>query len=222
MPEKKGLYPSLLSADFARLGEQCQELRALGVKQVHLDIMDGSFVPEITFGEPVIRSLRKTTDQFFDAHLMVLHPETHIAGMKESGVDCMTVHVEACTHLNRTLQAIREAGMQAGVALNPATSLSQLEYVLDKVDQILVMTVDPGFGGQAYIPAMTDKIRTLRTWLEECGHPEIAIQVDGGITAENVQEVLDAGADRIVAGSGVFRGDLKHNVEQLQQAINER
>ena len=219
MPEKKGLYPSLLSADFARLGEQCAELKELGVHQLHLDVMDGSFVPQITFGEPFLKSLRQATDLFFDAHLMVVHPETHIESMKESGVDMMTVHAEACVHLDRTLQAIRDAGMLAGVALNPATPLSTLDYILEKTDQILLMTVNPGFGGQSYIPAMTEKIRVLRKKLEEAGCGEMPIQVDGGITMDNVDEVLAAGADRIVAGSGVFVGDMAANVRGLQSAI---
>ena len=219
MPDKKGLYPSLLSADFSRLGEQCAALEALGVRQLHLDVMDGTYVPQITFGEPFLKSLRKATDLFFDAHLMVMHPETHIEGMKESGVDMMTVHVEACTHLDRTLQAIRDAGMLSGVALNPATALSSVDYVLDKVDQILLMTVNPGFGGQSYIEGMTEKIRALREKLDAAGYGDLPIQVDGGITADNVDVVLAAGADRIVAGSGVFIGDMASNVQKLTEMI---
>ena len=219
MPEKKGLYPSLLSADFSRLGEQCAELKKLGVQQLHLDVMDGTYVPQITFGEPFLKSLRQATDLFFDAHLMVVHPETHIESMKESGVDMMTVHAEACVHLDRTLQAIRDAGMLSGVALNPATSLSALDYILDKTDQILLMTVNPGFGGQSYISAMTEKIHILRTKLDEAGYGDLPIQVDGGITIANVDEVLAAGADRIVSGSGVFVGDMAANVQGLLERI---
>ena len=213
MSNRRGLYPSLLSADFAKLGEDMRKLEQLGVTDIHLDVMDGQFVPQITFGEPLLESLRRSTQLYFDAHLMTLRPEEKIERMKKSGVDRMTVHAEACLHLDRTLQAIRDAGMESGVALNPSTPLSVLDYVMDKCDQILLMTVNPGFGGQTYIPAMTGKIRALRRKLDEAGFPDLPIQVDGGISVKNAREVLSAGADRLVAGSGVFKGDMQANVE---------
>ncbi len=215
----KGLYPSLLSADFSRLGRDCGELERLGVKHLHLDVMDGTFVPLISFGEHLLGSLRKETDLFFDVHMMTMHPETHIQSMKECGVDSLTVHAEACMHLDRTLQAIREAGMEAGAALNPATPLTVLDYVLDKCDQILLMTVNPGFGGQTYLPAMTEKIRTLREKLDAAGYPDLPIQVDGGISAGNAAMVLEAGADRLVAGSGVFRGNMEENIADFRKLL---
>ena len=219
MSQKKGLYPSLLSADFAKLGEDCRRLEELGVTDIHLDVMDGQFVPQITFGEPLLKSLRKSTNLYFDAHLMTLRPEEKIERMKAAGVDRMTIHAEACPHLDRTLQAIHDAGMEAGVALNPSTPLSFLDYVLDKCDQILLMTVNPGFGGQTYIPAMTGKIRQLRAKLDEAGYPDLPIQVDGGISVNNAAEVIAAGADRLVAGSGVFVGDMEENVKTLLELM---
>lgn len=221
MARERRLYPSILSADFADLGKDCAHLRDLGCNYIHVDVMDGSFVPPISFGEPVIRSLRASTDQFLDVHMMVLHPETHIESMKESGADSLTIHAEACVHLDRTLQAIRDAGMEAGVSLNPSTPLGVLDYVLDRLDQILLMTVNPGYGGQSYLPAMTEKIRSLRKKLDEAGYPDLPIQVDGGIMPDNVSVVLEAGADRIVSGSGVFSGDRAANVAAFEKAFRE-
>ena len=213
------VYPSILSADFTRLGEDCLELREMGCTHLHVDVMDGQFVPPISFGEPVIKSLRKATDQFFDVHYMGLHPEYRIQSMAESGAQGLTVHAETCTHLDRVLQAIRDAGMEAGVALNPATPLCVLDYVMERLDQVLIMTVNPGYGGQSYLPAMTEKIRQLRRKLDASGHEDVAIQVDGGIYAHNAHVVLDAGANRLVAGSGIFGGDKRENYEAFERVF---
>lgn len=215
------VYPSILSADFTRLGEDCRELQEMGCTHLHVDVMDGQFVPPISFGEPVIQSLRGAVDQFFDVHYMGLHPEYRVESMAESGAQSLTIHAEACTHLDRVLQAIRDAGMEAGVALNPATPLCVLDYVMDRLDQVLVMTVNPGYGGQSYLPAMTGKIRELREKLDASGHEHVAIQVDGGIYAHNAHVVLDAGADRLVAGSGIFKGDKKENFLAFEEVFRQ-
>lgn len=205
------LAPSILSADFTRLGEQLHELEECGCGAVHIDVMDGSFVPNISFGMPVIRSIRPCTQMVFDVHMMVDEPARFVAEVRDAGADMITVHAEACRHLDRTLEEIRQTGAMAGVALNPATPVSELRYILDRVDMVLLMTVNPGFGGQSYIPAMSGKIRDTREVLDSLGYPDIPIEVDGGINRTTVGEVRKAGAEIIVAGSAVFRGDLKEN-----------
>lgn len=214
------LSPSLLSADFARTGEQLKELEAAGVKWLHLDVMDGDFVPSISFGMPVIKSLKKSTNLFFDVHMMVTEPVRYVDAMAESGADMITVHVEACKHLHRTVQAIKAKGLRAGVVLNPATPLSTLDYILDDVDMVLLMSVNPGFGGQKYIPTMTKKIKELKEMIDARGL-DIDIEVDGGVTPDNVREILEAGANVIVAGSAVFGDHITEQVEKFHRAFEE-
>ena len=216
------LSPSILSADFSKLGEQVCILEDAGASWLHIDVMDGQFVPPVSFGDVVIRSVRPVSKMFFDVHLMVTEPDRFVDDYAKAGADMFTVHAEACAHLDRTLQHIHERGMKAGVALNPATPLQALDYVLDKVDMVLIMTVNPGYGGQKYIPTMTAKIRDLRRKLDEAGYPDLPIEVDGGINASTIDTVLDAGASVIVAGSAVFRGDIAKNASDLMKRIHER
>lgn len=200
------LAPSILAADFARLGEQVRAVDEAGAQYIHLDVMDGAFVPSISFGMPVIKSLREITDKVFDVHMMVEDPGRYVEDMRKSGADLITVHAEACTHLDRVVNQIKEGGMRAGVAVNPATPLSVLDPILGELDMVLIMTVNPGFGGQKFIPYTMEKIRSLRRILTERGLAA-DIQVDGGISSANVREVLEAGANVFVAGSAVFGED---------------
>lgn len=213
------LSPSILSADFNCLGEQLALLEREGCRWVHIDVMDGMFAPSISYGMPVIQSIRKNSRLFFDVHMMVEEPGRYVQAMKESGADLLTVHAEACTHLDRTLSTIREAGMKAAVALNPATPLEAIRYVYDKLDMVLQMTVNPGFGGQSYIPAMTEKIRELRKRLDEAGYQKVDIEVDGGVNQKTLDAVLEAGASIIVAGSAVFKGDISANIARFREKI---
>ncbi len=198
------ISPSLLSANFARLEEEMQALEEAKVPWLHLDVMDGSFVPNITFGPPVISSLRKITKLFFDVHLMIDAPERYLEDFHKAGADMLVVHAEATKHLQRTLAAIKNLGMQSGVSLNPATPLNCLEYVLDDVDMILLMSVNPGFSGQSFIPATYKKISSLRSMLDGAGKGHIKIQVDGGVDPQNIAALIDAGADVFVSGSAFF------------------
>lgn len=200
------LLPSVLSADFANLERDLACIKEAGVTQVHVDVMDGNFVPSISLGFPVIRSMRKVSDLFFDVHLMVEEPGRYLEETKAAGADRIGVHAEACRHLHRTLQQIRALGCETCVVLNPATPLTALDYVLEDVDVVLLMTVNPGFGGQAYIPAMTEKIRHLRRMIDERGL-DVKIEIDGGVKLSNVKELIEAGAEYLVAGSSVFNGE---------------
>lgn len=211
---KYQLSPSILAADFCNLGESIKQVEKAGVEWLHIDIMDGQFVPTISMGIPVITSIRKATNLFFDVHIMANDPTHLIEEFANAGADMITVHAEACVNLDRTLRLIHEKGCKAGVAINPATSVSVLENVLELVDMVLVMTVNPGFGGQTYIPYCTRKIRQIRTMARGQGL-SLDIEVDGGINKDTIETVLEAGANIIVAGSAVFKGDIEANAREL-------
>ena len=206
------LAPSLLAADFTRLGEQMRIIDQAGAQYFHYDVMDGQFVPNISMGLPVLQSIRKATKKKLDVHLMIEHPERYISDFSDAGADIITVHAEACTHLDQIIGDIKREGLMASVALNPSTPLHVLDYILPEVDMVLVMTVNPGYGGQKMIPYTLDKIRELRGIVQKRGLAT-DIEVDGGVKIENVDQFLAAGANVIVAGSGIFKGDLAGNVE---------
>lgn len=215
------LAPSLLAADFARLGEQMRMIDQAGAQYFHYDVMDGQFVPNISMGLPVLQSIRKVTRKKLDVHLMIQHPERYISDFSDAGADILTVHAEACTHLDQVVRDIKREGILAGVALNPSTPLSVLDYILPEVDMVLIMTVNPGYGGQKMIPYTLDKIRELRGIVQRRGL-STDIEVDGGVKIDNVDQFLNAGANVIVSGSGIFKGDLAGNVEAFLEKMENK
>ncbi|MBO5261039.1 MAG: ribulose-phosphate 3-epimerase [Coprococcus sp.] len=213
------LSPSLLSVDFAHIADGIKLLEKAGVPALHLDVMDGAFVPNISFGAPVIKCLRKETDMIFDVHLMIEEPARYLEDFKAAGADWVTVHAESCKHLHSTVDKIKKLGMKAGVALNPATPVSVLDYVIDDLDMVLVMSVNPGFGGQSFIPSALRKIEEVRKMADERGL-ELNVEVDGGVNLNNVADVIVAGANVIVAGSAVFGGDAYENSRSFLKIMN--
>jgi ribulose-phosphate 3-epimerase len=212
------IAPSLLSADFSQLGEEVKKVEEGGADLLHFDVMDGCFVPNLTFGPLVVESLRDKTKLPFDVHLMIEKPDNHIKRFIEAGSDIITVHAETCVHLQRTVKQIKQQGIKAGVALNPATSMHAIEYVLDDLDMILIMTVNPGFGGQDFIATMLSKIRKAKSMIQKCGL-KVDIEVDGGINVETAPLVLKAGANVLVAGTAIFhQPDVKKAIQILRKA----
>ena len=214
------LAPSILAADFAHLGKAVGQAALAGAEYIHIDVMDGMFVPSISFGMPVIRSIRPYTDKVFDVHMMVEEPGRYAEAMRDAGADLLCVHQEACRHLDRTVRQIRELGMKVGVALNPSTPVSVLDCILEQVDMVLVMTVNPGFGGQKLIPYTLEKVRQLRCRLDSLGL-DTDIEVDGGVTLDNARQVLEAGANILVAGSAAFGGDITENAQAFIRLFEE-
>jgi ribulose-phosphate 3-epimerase len=217
----KLIAPSILSADFTRLGEEVQAVAQAGADWIHADVMDGHFVPNITFGPMVVEAVRRVTDLPIDVHLMIENPDRYIAEFASAGADWISVQVETCPHLNRTVQFIRDRGAKAGVVLNPATSLDTVEWILDAVDYVLIMSVNPGFGGQSFIGNSLDKIRRLRQTIDQRGL-QVLIEVDGGVNSDTIYEVARAGADVFVAGSAIFgSNDYRTTIAELKQMMAE-
>lgn len=215
------LAPSILSADMGNLAADIKTIDESGTQYIHIDVMDGMFVPNISFGFPILKAVRKVTDKVLDVHLMIADPDRYIDEFYHAGADLICVHAEACTHLHRTVQHIKQLGVKAAVALNPGTPLSAIDYVLEELDMVLIMSVNPGFGGQKFIPSSLRKIKELKSILVERGLEHIEIEVDGGVTLDNVKEVKEAGANVFVAGSAVFNGDAQENVKAFLSLIEE-
>jgi len=213
------LVPSLLSADLWCLKDQLDVLKQYQVDTLHVDVMDGNFVPNISMGVPLVESLRKHSDFSLDVHLMIANPERFIETFREAGANLLTVHIEATYHIHRLIQQIRNVGCKAGVSLNPGTPLELIKPILHMVDLVLVMSVNPGFGGQDFLPETLSKVKMLHQWKQEREDCKYIVEVDGGINRSNVEQVLNAGAEWIVSGSGVFKGDLKTNLDQLNEIL---
>lgn len=213
------LAPSVLAADFTRLGEQVALINQSGAEYIHLDVMDGNYVPNISFGPMVINAVHGITDKKLDVHLMIEDPMRYLKDYKEAGADMISVHAEACKHLHRTITEIKEMGMKASVALSPETSINILNYLMDDLDMVLVMTVNPGFGGQSLIEPVLDKVKRVRKIANDRGRKDFDIEVDGGVTLENLDKVLEAGANVIVAGTAIFKGEMSANLHEFEKRL---
>ena len=216
----KYLAPSVLSADFSKLGEEVRLVSEAGAEYIHLDVMDGMFVPNITFGAPVIKKIRPYSDKVFDVHLMIEDPGRYVRDFADAGADIISIHAEACTHLDRNLNQIHDLGLKAGVVLNPATPLSAIEWVLDLADVVMLMTVNPGFGNQKFIPYSVSKLKELKKMITERNSSTL-IELDGGVTLDNCAMLMEAGADILVAGSAVFKNDAAANVRAFHEIMKQ-
>lgn len=215
----KKIAPSILSADFAYLADEIARVTEAGADMIHVDVMDGHFVPNLTIGPPIVKAIRKVTRLPLDVHLMMTNPDDFIHDFIKAGSNYITVHVETCPHLHRTIQSIKEEGVKAGVTLNPATPLSRVEEILGEVDLLLIMSVNPGFGGQSFIPSVLEKLRRARTMIDQRG-AKVELEIDGGIKVENVAAIAQAGADILVSGSAIFQSkDYKDTIQKMRKAI---
>lgn len=215
------LAPSILSADMGNLERDIRVIDNAGTQYIHIDVMDGKFVPNISFGFPILKAVRKVTDKVLDVHLMIADPDRYIDEFYHAGADIICVHAEACTHLHRTIQHIKQLGAKAAVSLNPGTPLSAIDYVLENLDMVLIMSVNPGFGGQKFIPSSLRKIKELKEMIDARGLEYIDIEVDGGVTLDNLKDVKEAGANIFVAGSAVFNGNAEENVKKFLSLMDE-